>query len=190
LFMGQEFGSTRLFNFFAEHENGLSAVVWNGRRKFLAQFPDYAKAPKQARVPDPSRRSAFEASKLDFSERRKHAALYRFHRELIALRKSDPVIAAQSRERLDGAVLGEDTFLLRYYGAGGDDRLLLVHLGSDFFLEALSEPLLAPPAHRRWKMIWSSEEKRYGGRAEAAFIPSKRRRLKNPVAQFYRPYAE
>src|SRR5205823_5334170 len=38
LFMGQEFGSSRPFAFFADHEPGLARDVAAGRRQFLAQF--------------------------------------------------------------------------------------------------------------------------------------------------------
>jgi maltooligosyltrehalose trehalohydrolase len=48
-------------------------------------------------------------------------------------------------------------------GGGGDDRLLLVNLGRDLPLAVAPEPLLAPPAARSWRLIWSSEDPRYGG---------------------------
>ena len=45
----------------------------------------------------------------------------------------------------------------------GDDRLLLVNLGRDLHLDPAPEPLLAPPEGRRWSVLWSSEDPRYGG---------------------------
>ena len=46
----------------------------------------------------------------------------------------------------------------------GDDRLLLMNLGVELRLSVAAEPLLAPPAaERRWRVLWSSEEPRYGG---------------------------
>ena len=44
-----------------------------------------------------------------------------------------------------------------------DDRLLVVNLGRDLPLTPAPEPLLAPPAGRRWQLQWSSEDPRYGG---------------------------
>jgi hypothetical protein len=35
-------------------------------------------------------------------------------------------------------------------------------------LEVAPEPLLAPPGPGRWKTLWSSEAKRYGGAGEVA----------------------
>ena len=64
---------------------------------------------------------------------------------------------------LDGAVLAEEAFVLRFFGEDGDDRLLLVNLGRDLTLDVVPEPLLAPPQDREWDLLWSSESTRYGG---------------------------
>jgi maltooligosyltrehalose trehalohydrolase len=64
---------------------------------------------------------------------------------------------------VDGAVLAEETILLRYFGGNGDDRLLLVNLGRDLHLDPAPEPLLAPPEGKIWELLWSSENPRYGG---------------------------
>jgi maltooligosyltrehalose trehalohydrolase len=72
-------------------------------------------------------------------------------------------IAAPTAPKLDGAVLGPYSFLLRYFITGRADALLLMNLGGDVSESHLPEPLLAPPANKIWKMIWSSEDPRYGG---------------------------
>src|SRR5262249_59534268 len=46
---------------------------------------------------------------------------------------------------------------------GGDDRLLIVNLGPEVELDVAPEPLLAPPAGLCWRLLWSSEDPRYGG---------------------------
>ena len=53
----------------------------------------------------------------------------------------------QRQGGLDGAVLGPEAFVLRYFGEGGDDRLLLVNLGRD--LERRSHPRAAAGAAGR-----------------------------------------
>ena len=83
--------------------------------------------------------------------------------DLLELRRTDDVFRAQRRGGVDGAVLGTEAFVLRYFGADGDDRLLLVNLGRDLRLVPAPEPLLAPPDGRRWRLAWSSEHPRYGG---------------------------
>jgi len=87
----------------------------------------------------------------------------RLHRDLLALRREDPVIRAQRVDRFHGAVLRPDAFLLRWRG-GEEDRLLAVNLGADLPLVQAAEPLLAPPTGHAWEIVWSSEAPGYGGR--------------------------
>ena len=67
--------------------------------------------------------------KLDFSERATHGGTYALHRDLLRLRRDDPVIGQQRRGAVDGAVLGPAAFVLRYFGTAGNDRVLIVNLG-------------------------------------------------------------
>jgi maltooligosyltrehalose trehalohydrolase len=162
LFQGQELGSTRPFYYFADHQAPLGAQVAAGRRKFLSQFPTLATPESQRRVPDPTAEETFQASKLDWSERRHRDETWQLHRDLLALRRDDQVFAQQDAERVHGVALGPRSLLLRIFGAT-DDRLLLVNYGADQPLVPAPEPLLAPPAGRRWRTLWSSEDARYGG---------------------------
>jgi maltooligosyltrehalose trehalohydrolase len=134
-----------------------------GRLKFLSQFDHYASADARAAVPDPSASSTFLSAKLDRSDRLRNRHVYALYRDLLHLRKSDPVIASQRRECLDGAVLTPHAFVLRYVDPVRGDRLLLVNLGADLHLASAPEPLLAPPRGARWVLAWSSEHARYGG---------------------------
>lgn len=164
IFMGQEFGASKPFLYFADHcEEGLAGSVHRGRKEFLAQFPSYGSPEAQALVPDSCLAINFERSKLDFSERESHAEIYLFHQDLLRLRREDPIIAAQERKRIDGAVLGPEALVLRFFGEDADDRLLLVNLGRDFEYNPAPEPLLAPVKGGSWHLVWSSDDPRYGG---------------------------
>jgi len=164
LFMGQEFGSSHPFLYFADHDNKtLAQNVYKGRKAFLAQFPSYSSLEAQDAVPDPGFPATFERSKLDFSERVAHASLYLFHQDLLRLRRDDSIIARQDRRQLDGAVLGPAAFVLRFFADAGDDRLLVINLGVAFEYIPAPEPLLAPCNGRDWRVIWSSDDPRYGG---------------------------
>jgi len=164
LFMGQEFGASSPFLYFAEHhESVLARSVLKGRKQFLAQFPSYGSAEAQEVIPNPCAPSTFAESKLDFAEREAHAPLYLFHQDLLRLRREDPVVAKQARDRLDGAVLGTEAFVLRFFHDPDDDRLLVVNLGADLELTPAPEPLLAPVDGGSWQLIWSSDDPRYGG---------------------------
>ena len=116
----------------------------------------------QARLADPVAPETFERCKLDLAERERNRPIYDMHRDLIRLRRTDPALGARARG-VDGAVLGAEAFVLRFFGADGDDRLLLVNLGPDLDLNPAPEPLLAPPDGAVWAVLWSSEDPRYGG---------------------------
>jgi len=165
LFMGQEFGASNPFLYFADHADAnLAASVHKGRKEFLAQFPSYASAEAQAVVSDPSDPAVFARSKLSFSERMTHAPLYLFHQDLLRVRREDPLIARQDRTQLDGAVLGSDALVLRFFGDEDTaDRLLVVNLGLDLEYVPAPEPLLAPISDGWWRLQWSSDDPRYGG---------------------------
>jgi maltooligosyltrehalose trehalohydrolase len=164
LFQGQEFASTRPFLYFADHEPELANQVKLGRHSFLAQFPSIACADVAALLAPPHELATFQGCKLDFAERRSHGAAYAFYRDAIGLRRRDPVFAQPGG--IDGAVLSSTAFVLRAFGSSpedGDDRLILVNLGPDARLARAPEPLLAPPEGRRWEVVFSSEDPRYGG---------------------------
>jgi maltooligosyltrehalose trehalohydrolase len=162
LFQGQEFAASAPFLFFADHGPELAKLVRKGRAGFLAQFPSLAVPEMQTILADPADRATFERCKLDFAERQRHAPLYALHRDLLKLRRDDPVFRGQKERGVDGAVLAPRAFVLRYFGGDGDDRLLLVNLGRDLHLEVAPEPLLAPPEDQEWTLLWSSESPSYG----------------------------
>ena len=119
------------------------------------------------RCPTRPTRSRSSARKIDHRERDRdgHAETFRLHKDLLALRRTDPAFAGQDRRAVDGAVLGPQAFLLRFF-AGGDgrgDRLLLVNFGADLHLEQGPEPLLAPPEGCSWAPRFSTEDRTYGG---------------------------
>ena len=165
LFQGQEFAASAPFLFFADHKSELAGAVAKGRREFLAQFPRLATPEAQAIIADPADPATFAASKLDWAEHARHAEAVALHRDLLRLRRDDPVLSRCGSGRIiDGAVLGDEAFLLRYFDReAGADRLLLVNLGRDLQLDPAPEPLLVAPENCRWELRWSSEDPGYGG---------------------------
>ncbi len=167
LFQGQEFGSSAPFYYFASHRPDLAVLVADGRKKFLTQFPSLSSPAIQEQLPDPADPATFNRCKLDWSEFEKHPEFVRLHRDLIALRRQDPVLQRQS-SAVDGAVLRTHAFVVRFFDeVDGLDRLLLVNLGCDLHLSPAPEPLLAPPECTQWAVAWSSEEPKYGGTGTA-----------------------
>jgi maltooligosyltrehalose trehalohydrolase len=177
LFQGQEFSASSPFFFFADHDPDLNKLVREGRQREMRNFRRQAGHDVSERFADPGERSTFERSKLDPSERERHRESLNLHRDLLHLRREDPVFAAQRADRIHGAVIAGEAFLLRYFGEQGDDRLVLINLGRDLTWAPITEPLLVPPNARQWETLWSSEDPRYGGLgtpaldAERWFIP-------------------
>jgi maltooligosyltrehalose trehalohydrolase len=161
LFQGQEFWSSAPFLYFADHEEPLKDAVSKGRREFLSQFANLQSPEVSTAAPHDF--ETFTRSKLNWTEFDRHATAVALHRDLLALRRTDPTFAAQKPHSLDGAVLGPACFGLRFFGQDGDDRLLVVNYGQDFKPPCLAEPMIAPPSGRQWELIWSSEDQKYGG---------------------------
>ena len=189
LFQGQEFGTSSPFFYFADHESELAGAVRDGRRAFLAQFPSLASEEMQELLTDPGDIGTFRGSVLDQGERQRNAAIHALHRDLLALRREDPVLG-QRPVRVDGAVLSDESWMLRFFDQGGADRLLIVNLGGDFALDPAPEPLLAPVEGHGWRLLWSSEAPRYGGGGIVPLDPEGIWRLPGQAAVILAPDGE
>lgn len=163
LFQGEEFDASAPFYYFADHHPELAAQVRAGRQEFMRQFPSLSGEDAAVLLPDPADQETFLRCKLDHAERERHGEAVALTRELLALRKRDPVFRAQRADRMHGAVLDGEAFVLRHVGEDGDDRLVLVNLGRDLTLHHAPEPLLAPPRGAHWELLFSTEDPRYGG---------------------------
>lgn len=163
LFMGQEFCASNPFMFFADHAPDLRRIVHRGRLKFIGQFATYATDAMQALIRDPGDERTFHDSKLNWDDVTTHAPMLLLHKELLRIRREDPVISTHAGADIDGAVLSDSAFVLRWFAKNSEDRLLIINLGVEVFLEPAPEPLLAAPMDRSWQLMWSSEEPRLGG---------------------------
>lgn len=164
LFQGQEFAASSPFYYFADHVPELANLVFKGRKEYFKQFASIATPEIQARLPDPSNPETFDNCKINFLDREYHAKEYALHRDLLRIRRNDSVFSLPRLGGVDGAVLSQDAFVLRYFGDyEGDARLLIINFGVDLPLRPAPEPLLAPPKGTQWEILWSSEDYRYGG---------------------------
>jgi maltooligosyltrehalose trehalohydrolase len=166
LFQGQEFASSRPFLYFGEHCPDLAGLVAKGRAKFLSQFPSIASVSPDF-LPSPEKESTFLKCKLDLKERIVNSGTYQLHRDLLSLRRGDPVLSKPGSDRVDGAVIGDEAFLLRFFSKEHGDRLLLINLGIGIDLTPAPEPLLAPCHGRMWQQAWTSEDPKYSGSGSA-----------------------
>ncbi len=162
IFQGQEFAASTPFLYFADHDRQTSGTIANGRKKFLSQFPSLAVPAMQTALAEPSGRDTFLQSILDSRQRTENSRFYAMFKDLVRLRRSDEVFLLQGAVGIDGAVLSDAAFVLRFFGHG-TDRLLFVNFGKDLFFEPAPEPLLAAPHEQHWRILFSTEEPYYGG---------------------------
>jgi maltooligosyltrehalose trehalohydrolase len=189
LFQGQEFAASAPFAFFADFDRDLAAAVKKGRAEFLAQFPSLVGA--DGLLMDPGDPSTFERCKIDWRELDTHRGAHALHADLIALRRAHASIFGGPPERLDGCVLSNSAFALRYFSPDHtQDRVLLINLGSDLIRKSFSEPLLAPPGDADWNIEWSSEEVRYGGQGMPELWPGEAWRIPGESAIVLAPGPE
>jgi maltooligosyltrehalose trehalohydrolase len=153
----------------------------------LAQFRSLATSEMLPWLADPGNPSTFKLCKLDFSERERNNHSYDLHRDLLRLRREDPVFSAQTPGGVDGSVLAEECLMLRFFGEVDDDRLLLVNYGADLHLDPAPEPLLAPPDGMTWQTLWSSEDPRYGGTGTPPLDSEENWRIPGHTAVALRP---
>jgi maltooligosyltrehalose trehalohydrolase len=161
LFMGQEHAAPSPFLYFADHQPPLASAVRDGRADFLSQFRSIS-AGMREHLADPADPATFERCRLDSRLRHSGNATLRLHRDLLRLRRTVAAFRAQHRSGVDGAVVGPEALVLRFFAADGD-RLLFVNLGGDLRLASVAEPLLATPEHHHWVTEWSSDDPQYGG---------------------------
>jgi maltooligosyltrehalose trehalohydrolase len=172
--------------------------VREGRADFLRQFPSIralvdAAPDAHGGLPDPGSLESFEQCKIDWTERERNAGVYALHVDLLRLRRADAVLGSGRNGGVDGAVLGSEALVLRFFGKDGgghgDDRLLLVNLGRDLSHQIVPEPLLAPPAGCIWETIFSTDDPRYGGDGTAPIETDEGWNVPGQAAVLLRPRA-
>ncbi|HEX4653620.1 MAG TPA: malto-oligosyltrehalose trehalohydrolase [Candidatus Udaeobacter sp.] len=188
LFQGQEFGASSPFLFFSDiGDASVREAIRKGRAEWLAAFLSLSEKETLKEMLAPDDPEAFVRCKLDFAEREKSRQLYDLHIDLLTLRRKDSRFRQQSPRKIDGAVLGRTSFILRYFSSKDDDRLLLVNLGAKQALHPASEPLLAPPSSCAWQTQWTSDSPRYGGAGAAAIATPEQWLLPTESAVVLRP---
>jgi len=167
-FQGQEYGAETPFYYFAGHKGKLAQDVSRGRGKFMLQFANQDTPGMRTSFRDPEDPHTFAQSRLDSAGQSLHPEILRLHYDLLTLRRTDPVFSGRVDAALDGAVLGESCFVIRYLTSTQEDRLLVINMGTGLDLPHLPEPLVAPPDGHEWQVKWSSELPIYRGIGESS----------------------
>ena len=139
LFQGQEWAASTPFQFFTDHHGELGQAVTEGRQKEFGHFESFS-----GDVPDPQAVSTFQASMLRWDEQSQgeHACTLKLYRDLLALRRSDPVMRDSRRDTLDAGSVGDLLWVRRSDGHG--TRVTLWNLGDDLDLSTLNLPFALP----------------------------------------------
>ena len=148
LFQGQEFASRGHFYYFTDHEAELGKAVTTGRRREFAVFREYREHPE--RIADPQAERTFRESKLDRHELAAGRWAATLYRELLRLRREDPVLRRPDREATRAWAEGQVVYVERR--SGSRRRLLAATLHGD-----ARAPL------PRGRLLLHTEEKRFGG---------------------------
>src|SRR5207253_8994000 len=109
-------------------------TLFRSRREFKA-FSAFADPAMRERIPDPQAESTFIHSKLRLDEARSPpgCVLQAWYQALLRLRRTDPVLMDQSRERMTPRALKADVLAVRRWLLNGTERLLLVNFGDTQF---------------------------------------------------------
>ncbi|WP_262269526.1 malto-oligosyltrehalose trehalohydrolase [Microvirga yunnanensis] len=129
LFMGEEWGASTPFQFFVDFESepDLAKAVRDGRRGEFKRFKAFTDPEMSQKIPDPTDRSTFEQSRIDWSEtgRSPHREVLSQTRHLLDLRRTEIVPLLKSEYGGSDYKLSPDKTLdVTWTFAGGSLRLL------------------------------------------------------------------
>jgi maltooligosyltrehalose trehalohydrolase len=142
LFMGEEYGEDAPFNFFSDHEDEkLRKELREGRKKEFEAF-EWGEDP-----PDPQEERVFMDSKLRWRKRDEgeYRALLEWHRALIHLRKTHPLLKDLSRRRIRADMVGDGGLAVHRHSEDGRRQLLCL------FNFSSHEIAYNVPYHGAWK---------------------------------------
>jgi maltooligosyltrehalose trehalohydrolase len=160
LFMGEEYGEERPFQFFCSFGDAqLIQNVRDGRRREFAEFG------WQGEVPDPQADGTFEASRLTWAwpERSFHAGLRRLYHDLLAARRAWPALGDFTHRSARLLPDEEHGPVLHVVRSARPGQTLQV-----FFNLTDMHQGLTWPAGMEDHLLFSSEDRRYEGARQAA----------------------
>lgn len=180
LFMGEEYGEERPFQYFVSHgDPDLVEAVRRGRADEFAAFG------WTGEVPDPQAEATFRASKLDRSRAGdpEKAGLRELHRELLRLRREVPALGAGEGDLAPkNAAPGEDSTTIAAVDRPGDGVLVLRRRppGGAGTVALVILCFASAPQHVEveippgsWRVVLDSEAPRWRGQGEARLVPGR-----------------
>ncbi len=137
LFMGEEWGETRPFQFFTDFHGELADAVREGRRREFAKWPKFADPDLREHIPDPNDPETFNRSKLDWaaSQRNVGKRRQRLFRQLLQIREAEimPRLAGIGGHAGEAELHGARGIVASWRMGDGSRLRILVNLGGEPF---------------------------------------------------------
>jgi len=171
LFMGQEFAASTPFLYFTDHHEELGKLVTEGRREEFGGFRAFKDERVRDLIPDPQAEGTFLASKLLLDERERHAGVFALYRELLALRRNDPVLANRDRAATQAVPVGVHALVVDRW-LRCDHRVLIANFGAAVMISLAELGGFERLTGGTWNMLFSTSESRFGGDGEEATLQS------------------
>jgi maltooligosyltrehalose trehalohydrolase len=132
LFMGEEFGASTPFPFFAHFKSDLADAVREGRRAEFAKFPEFQDPHKRELIPDPTSEATFQSAKLNWAEigDQSHSDWLALYRQLLAIRHAEIIPRLKNIGEHCGSykILGEGAVSVRWTMGDGTCLCLVANL--------------------------------------------------------------
>lgn len=175
IFQGQEFGATTPFLYFTDHAPELGRLVTEGRRREFSRFVAFAHPELRDRIPDPQDERTFLRSKLDWSEAEVGIGALEllYHRRLLELRRSDPVLRAARTAVAPIEAWADDGVVIVHIRTDAGERAICLNLRDRYRIEL--------PGRGEWVVRFHSNDERFGGNGVAPTIDPSSRRLMLPA---------
>lgn len=163
LFMGEEYGEKAPFYYFVSHSDPkLIEAVREGRKKEFAALKD------ENTPPEAQDEATFQKSKLNWEIREtgEHQLLWHWHRKLIELRHTNPVL--KNKDKNNVAAYPNGTHGLILFRQSPDGRR---HVAA--FLNFSEDPIhfILPALGSNWKMILDSGQQQWCAGMEPSPAP-------------------
>ena len=134
LYMGEEWGETRPFQFFTDFHGDLARAVREGRRNEFRRWPQFSDPKLRASIPDPNARETFERSRLDWSapERAPFSRRLALVRRLLEVRRRELVPRLAAVQGGAALVREVDGRVIRVtWNLGGERYSVVANLSSE-----------------------------------------------------------
>jgi len=176
LWMGQEWAASTPFQFFTDFPKELGQLVTEGRRSGFKAFAAYADPTARNHIPDPQAEETFVRSRLRWEERSEapHRGMLALYCELLAMRRTDPVLRSRDRDHFAVTGLGDRALALRRDSPDGDAILVVINFAGELRFALENHQVTQPPERGRWMCCLWTEAERFGGPgSEVRFEPAR-----------------